>query len=475
MCDWWFNVDCSQADQFYALNIEIAEENARRQQEREDAREQGQEERKRKELTAEQIDVIRNGGEVAPPKAKSAQLVLQTTSNRGPIALNNRNTPIAKSNRNTPIAKNNRNTKASQQGQFGGKRSKTSRPKTNNRRPKNSQLSQNTNRFNQSPPKITTQKPSRHTAKLISSTPFPQLKKGQTSFLTIGTTITSLQSATRKPKSKNSKNKQTGTSAWSSRRKQNKSSKRKTALSSSRPKSRSVTFGRRGKNSNLQSKKRPQRQLDDVQPDEKQHIQIELQQQKEHDILIQQKIQQQEHIINQQLEEEQKEMGEKKRLEQFEQQLQKRIDQQQMEEQKYLADQQRMEEQKYLAEQQKEKSQKLEEQRQQLLQQLNQQVQQQIKKTLDKELNQRGQFTVERIKSHQVQHVREPKEMKKSLIEVSGPTPSPNHGVPLKGRRKKIRRRRPKTSSDTPVHQNKGVNVPFTAFGNSQSRFGIGG
>ena len=81
-------MDCSQADQFYDLNIEVAEKNARRQAEREAAKERGEEEeREREELTAEQIEQIRNGGEVPTPSSKTAKLTIeQPSSNRRPKA-----------------------------------------------------------------------------------------------------------------------------------------------------------------------------------------------------------------------------------------------------------------------------------------------------------------------------------------------------------------------------------------------------
>ena len=61
VCDWWFNVDCSQADTFYDLNIEVAEKNAERKRLRELEREGKSEDRKRKELSFEEINDIRNG------------------------------------------------------------------------------------------------------------------------------------------------------------------------------------------------------------------------------------------------------------------------------------------------------------------------------------------------------------------------------------------------------------------------------
>ena len=38
VCDWWFNVDCSKAEDLYFLNIEVAEENAERQRQREEVK-----------------------------------------------------------------------------------------------------------------------------------------------------------------------------------------------------------------------------------------------------------------------------------------------------------------------------------------------------------------------------------------------------------------------------------------------------
>merc|ERR1711892_572324 len=63
VCDWWFNVDCSNADAFYELNIEVAEKNAERQRLRDLERENGeeQEKRERKELSFDEINDIRNG------------------------------------------------------------------------------------------------------------------------------------------------------------------------------------------------------------------------------------------------------------------------------------------------------------------------------------------------------------------------------------------------------------------------------
>jgi len=64
VCDWWFNVDCSNADAFYYLNIEIAEKNAERQRLRELERENEAEEENRggrSELSSDQINDLRNG------------------------------------------------------------------------------------------------------------------------------------------------------------------------------------------------------------------------------------------------------------------------------------------------------------------------------------------------------------------------------------------------------------------------------
>ena len=64
MCDWWFNVDCSLSESLYFLNIEGAEKNAERQRQREQEREEAKEEgRQRKELTADEINDLRAGGE----------------------------------------------------------------------------------------------------------------------------------------------------------------------------------------------------------------------------------------------------------------------------------------------------------------------------------------------------------------------------------------------------------------------------
>ena len=58
VCDWWFNVDCSKAEDLYFLNIEVAEENARKQAEREEERRE-ERERERSELSADQIEELR--------------------------------------------------------------------------------------------------------------------------------------------------------------------------------------------------------------------------------------------------------------------------------------------------------------------------------------------------------------------------------------------------------------------------------
>lgn len=163
VCDWWFNVDCSRADQFYSLNIEVAEENARRQQEREDARAAGEEQRERKELTAEQIAEIRGGASVPPPVARTAQLSLQGGGQTG------------KQNRQNDRQKASQNEKQSGRQNTGSKRAQSSK-----RGPKSSRFS-----------------PNLKTTKKSSSS---SLRKGQTSFLTIGPSKTTATTTTKRPR-----------------------------------------------------------------------------------------------------------------------------------------------------------------------------------------------------------------------------------------------------------------------------------
>ena len=63
VCDWWFNVDCSKAEDYYFLNIEVAEKNAERQRQRDNERNTGvRDDRQRTELTADEINELRNSG-----------------------------------------------------------------------------------------------------------------------------------------------------------------------------------------------------------------------------------------------------------------------------------------------------------------------------------------------------------------------------------------------------------------------------
>ena len=77
VCDWWFNVDCTQADTFYFLNIEVAEKNAERQAQREAEREK-EEQRERKELTADEINDLREG--IRPEEDRSSKKFSKPTS-----------------------------------------------------------------------------------------------------------------------------------------------------------------------------------------------------------------------------------------------------------------------------------------------------------------------------------------------------------------------------------------------------------
>ena len=75
VCDWWFNVDCSKAEDLYFLNIEVAEENARRQAEREEERlAGGGQQRERAELSADQIEELRNTGKLPELERSSKNL-----------------------------------------------------------------------------------------------------------------------------------------------------------------------------------------------------------------------------------------------------------------------------------------------------------------------------------------------------------------------------------------------------------------
>ena len=72
VCDWWFNVDCSKTEDLYFLNIEVAEENARKQAEREEERRAGGgQERERAELSADQIEELRITGKL-PEQGRSS-------------------------------------------------------------------------------------------------------------------------------------------------------------------------------------------------------------------------------------------------------------------------------------------------------------------------------------------------------------------------------------------------------------------
>ena len=168
MCDWWFNVDCSKAEDLYFLNIEVAEKNAERQRQREAEREENQEaERQRAELSADQINDLRNGGEV-PELSRSS-------------GASNNNNNI---NSNRPSASFNKLTAT------------TRKPKNsffNNKRPSSSTNSSRNNRFSRPKPRVS--------AKQSSSTP----KRGSKTTIGLKPADTSDNSSVQRPRRKKKK------------------------------------------------------------------------------------------------------------------------------------------------------------------------------------------------------------------------------------------------------------------------------
>ena len=461
VCDWWFNVDCSQADQFYDLNIEVAEKNARRQAEREAAKERGEEEeREREELTAEQIEQIRNGGEVPTPSSKTAKLTIkQPSSNRRPKA------------GGRPQSKTGSRKTATSKTQPRGQRFGFKKLPSTKRGPKSFRAK-----------KVTSEQSFGRTA----ATTKPALKKSQKSqFLSIGSKSASrsaptttrpkpkpfkkqnIVKTTSKPRRKNADSRKAKKSK-PTRRSKTKTHKsgtaRKTSGRFSLPKNQPLTFGRFNHGAN---KKRPQRQLTISEPD---FQQFELQTQAlatPPESISDQNIQDRADYFDQDSE---------LRLKQFEQQLQERIDlqdtdptvdqitqidgereNQKLEEAAILAEQMRLDEQR-LAQQQL-----LEERRKQQLEKLNNQIQLQIENTLKKDL---------------AQKLEEEPDFSSKLAsenEESNFLPGGVPKVPKVMKRRKVRRRRPKPSEEDLLSLNETSVSPFTKFGNGQSRFGFGG
>ena len=452
VCDWWFNVDCSQADQFYDLNIEVAEKNAQRQAEREEARERG-EERERIELTAEQIESIRNGGDVPAPSGKTAKLTIkQTSSNRRPKSGGRLQSKPG--SRNKPISK------SKPRGQGLGFKKPPSSKRGQKSFPATKQHKSSFGRF-----PVTSK---------------PALKKSK--FLSIGSksATKSVPTTTRQPKAVRKQNKFKTTSQPSrkhansrkgkkpkpTRRPKSKSSTiprsgstKKTGNRFSLPKNQPLTFGRFGKGAN---KKRPQRQLSIEEPDFQNLPLQPSEPATPSDTFIQQKVQEQEQSHNDEL-----------RLKQFEKQLQERIDIQDANSavisnaEKIVADQEKQgqEEEAILAEQRRLNEQRiaqqqlLEERRKEQLEKLNSQIQMRIENTLKRDFEEK-------------------------LEQETGLTSSLNQDkikenflpgrVPKLMKRRKVRRRRPKPSKalESPEETSES---PFTKFGNGQSRFGFGG
>lgn len=101
VCDWWFNVDCSKTEDLYFLNIEVAEENARKQAEREEERRAGGgQERERAELSADQIQELRITGKL-PERGRSSSDQPVSSANINPKSSQKR----PRGNRNSRLSK----------------------------------------------------------------------------------------------------------------------------------------------------------------------------------------------------------------------------------------------------------------------------------------------------------------------------------------------------------------------------------
>ena len=467
VCDWWFNVDCSQADQFYDLNIEVAEKNARRQAEREEAREKGEEEeRERVELTAEQIESIRNGGEVPPPSGKTAKLTLvkQTSSNRRPKAggrsegkPGRRSKPTRKSQttrgqklgfKKPPSSKRGPKSfqapKQKSHSSF-GRLSVTSKPAS-----KKSKFQSVGSKSSSRSKSTTTRRPKAVRKPNISKTTSqpsrksPNSRKGKKS------------KPTRRNKSKSSKTHQSGSNKPKSSKTHQSGSTKKSGNRFSLPKNQPLTFGRFGAGAN---KKRPQRQLNVEEPDF-QKLQLDLSEPPatSSETFIQQKIEEQEKS---------RDDDDELRLKQFEKQLQERIDLQDAEYAVASADQieQRLEEEAILAEQRRLNDQRvaqqqlLEQRRKEQLEKLNSQIQLRIEDTLKRDLAEKLEKEKETTSSD-------------NEDEEDGRRSSKDSLPPTLLKRRKVRRRRPKPSETGEALEEPS---PFTKFGNGQSRFGFGG
>ena len=136
VCDWWFNVDCSKAEDFYFLNIEVAEKNAERQRLREEERKNGGgDDRQRSELTADEISELRNGAEV-PEKTRSSSgkkldIKQANTITRRPKQVFNNHFGLSGQEINQDPKNTFRRPKPFVRGETGKKKSRLRKPKTN--------------------------------------------------------------------------------------------------------------------------------------------------------------------------------------------------------------------------------------------------------------------------------------------------------------------------------------------------------
>ena len=453
----------------------MAEKNARRQAEREEAREKGEEEeRERVELTAEQIESIRSGGEVPTPSGKTAKLTLvkQTkSSNRRPKAggrsqskTGSRSKPISKSQsrgqnlnfkKPSSLKRGPKSFQAAQQKSKSsfGRLSVTSKPA-----PKKSKFQSIGSKFSSRSKSTTTRRPKAvRKPNILKTTSQPIRKSGNSR-------KGKKSKPTRRNKSKSPKIHQSGSNK--SKIQQSGSSK-KTGSRFSLPRNQPLTFGRFGAGAN---KKRPQRQLNIEEPDF-QKLQLELSESPatSSETFIQQKIEEHEKSRN----------DDELRLKQFEKQLQERIDlqdaeydavpsadqiesdqfeRQRLEEEAILAEQLRLNEQR-IAQQQL-----LEERRKQQLEKLNNQIQLRIENTLKRDLAEK----LEKEKETDANSENEDEEDRRR-------SSFPPGRVSTLLKRRKVRRRRPKPSETVDTLEEPSSESPFTKFGNGQSRFGFGG
>ena len=150
VCDWWFNVDCSKAEDLYFLNVEVAEENARKQAEREEERRaSGGQERERAELSADQIEELRNTGKL-PERERSSKNLSDRTASSGIINQQTSQTRF-RGNRNNRLSKVQQKSKtASKKPAKGAKLTiGIKNPTTERRNPFAQNIPQNRNQFSQ--------------------------------------------------------------------------------------------------------------------------------------------------------------------------------------------------------------------------------------------------------------------------------------------------------------------------------------